>query len=255
MLPSYQYKLQKEIRDIVESLDFGLYLFGFPKYCVQHDHLYLKESNKFRISKICVGLLMNLCCVYSMFSVDVRRPNVDDIAQDMSDFANCIMLIFGIFYYLLHVISFNVLFIVDFFYKQRSVDLILEFQTIYRRIGLCNNIDTYIIGNWVSQIVNIVVEIMLLVIYYFFFSYGNFTTLLFSGLSDYIFIMYYIYYVSGIRIVVLLKECLDKWIQKVLVSQMKQENEEYYLKLFRSYQNIIDAYSMYKDIYRILVGL
>ncbi|KAF9800839.1 hypothetical protein SFRURICE_009313 [Spodoptera frugiperda] len=202
---------------------------------------------------ICVVLLMNFCCVYSMFSVEVRRPNVDDIAQDMSDFATCIMLIFGIFYYFLHVISFNVLFIVDFFYKQRSVCLILEIQTIYRRIGLCNSIQTYIIGNWVSQIINIVIEIMLLVIYYFFFSYGNFTTLLFSGLSDYIFIMYYIYYVSGIRIIVLLKECLDKWMQKVLLSQMKQENEEYYLNLFKSYQNIINAYSIYKEIYRILV--
>lgn len=79
--------------------------------------------------------------------------------------------------------------------------------------------------------------------------------LIIDDICDMMCIHFDLNFVIAIRIIILLKEYLDKWIENLLTMSSENDNNDECLELFEIiYESILKAYSLYTEIFQVLVS-
>lgn len=238
-------KLEKDIQRLALSYNLPLNLLLFSKYNLRINHI-SPNGKTYNIFAFCVMLLMNALYIYRTFILEISNKNLTFLESGLFQ-------IFAIFYGTTVMSGFMMMFILDLVHRDNNVLLILKIQTIHRSIDFSKDIQCYIGRNWISTVAIICANIITNAVFYGSFEMLDIGVIL-DLVSDIMWVAVDINYVIVIRIIILLKKYLDKWIKMVLITNAEYDNDERSRKLFRMYQNILEAYNLYTKIFHVLVS-
>lgn len=249
--PSYQVlpnnRLEKEFNEIAISYNDVLKLFLFSKYHVQNNHIYPKENNFQTLLSFCRTVFLVSMCIYRVVTAGVYSVRLE---QNSYTF---MFLLVIILFSIVHTFCFIMMFVLDIVHKYNNVDLILKIQAIYKNINFSENIRTYIIWNWISVLITISANIFLFGTFYLLRTDINALERILDLFCDITYIAYDINLIVAVRIIIFLRKNLDDWTKSI--NNEHHENNEKCLKLLEIYENILEAYNLYKNIFKILVSL
>lgn len=156
--------------------------------------------------------------------------------------------IITIILYIYFASSLIIFYIINFMQSHTKVLLILKIQMIHCHINFKGGVNSFIFWNWIHLFSIFFINFAIYTSYYISHHYFN----IIDSFIDLIFITLDIHLVYSIRIIRLLRTYLKHWCNNVLYI-CTEENVEYYDKLFETYQNILEAYKLYKENTQTLV--
>ena len=239
-------KLEKDIQRLALSYNLPLNLFLFSKYNVRNNRIY-PSGKIYHVYAFFFMLFPSVLYIYRMCLVEVTNQNITYIESSLFSF-------FAVLFGTNILFGFMMMFILDFVHKDNNVLLILKTQTIHRSIEFNTEIRYYIAWNWISTVAIICANIIINVVYYGSFEMYDVATVL-DMFSDIIWVAVDINFVIVIRIIILLKQYLDKWINMVLKTNYEYDFDQQCRKLLEIYQNILKAYYLYNRMFQVLVSL
>ena len=240
--------LDKDIQRLVYSFNYALNFFMASKYNVQNSHIY-PRGRKYQILAFCFMLFMIAMCFYRMFTLDRTYRN----EWNESYFKHKILMVISSVFFFTFAINFFIIFIEDEMHKTNNVLLILKIQNIHRSIDC--SVKNFIVWNWISIITVIALDIFFHALFYISLTYSFVVDLICDNICHLMYIASDINLVLAIRIIILLRKYLDKWIKDIQMINYEQGNQEHCLKLFEMYLKIIKAYNLFKTIFQVLVSI
>ncbi|PZC79297.1 hypothetical protein B5X24_HaOG200994 [Helicoverpa armigera] len=242
----FDYQLDKELHQIVNSFNFALNLCFSSKYYVQSNHIEARGM-KYRLLTSCYTIIMGLLCIYRIVTADIR-----DALMSYSE--NCFLRFLSGLYYTDYLLGFILCYILDIVHSHNHIILVAIFKVIHRSIDCSKIVSRFIIWNWITLCTTICIDLFIYVMYYGFFARFSLIENISDCLCDVMFITFYINYIIAIRVIILLKVYLDEWILNIRNLSNGLDRDEVCLKLIRVYNDIMKAYDLYKSIYQLLVS-
>ena len=241
-------RLEKDVQKIVYSFDYALCVYLNSKYSVRNGFIY--SSGKLsRLVSFCCMLVANMSCMYRLVIVDIR-----DVNKNMSNTEKDFFSLFVISYYILFIVGFTMMFILDTVHKNQNVVLMLKIQALNKSIDFSTNITSVIVWNWVSILTIIFINHFILIVYFTTCYYPDVIDLILDNVILIVFIGLEINFVISTRIIILLRKYLYEWIKAVVMMNHNLENKEQCKKLLKIYQSIMRTYSLYKRTFQVLVS-
>lgn len=225
--------LDKDIQRMFDSYHFILKFLLTPKYKIQNNEI------------VPVGKLIFiiwLILIIILFAVCAYRASIGDI--------HFILNAINLAYYIFTSIGCFVMFICLIYTSQGNCNLIIIFQKIHKSINISDYIKTFIVWNYVSVFFNFVFNVVTIFIY--FTICKDFSPIEFASKATYA--VFDINVVYATRLLILLNKYLSEWIKYVNKLERRVDNDdEYCLKLHKSYLLIMKAYNLFKILFNILV--
>ena len=241
-------RLEKDVQKIVYSLNYALCVYLNSKYSVRNGFIYSSGKMSHLLS-FCSMLVANMACIYRLVLVDVRKVN-----KSMSNTEKDFFSLFFSTYYIMFMVGYTIVFILDTVHKKRNVVLMLKIQALNKSIDFSTNITSIIVWNWVSILTIIFMNHFILIVYFTTCHYDNIIDLILDNIIIIVFISLEINFVISIRIIILLRKYLYEWIKAVVIMNHDLENKEQCQNLLNIYHNIMGTYNLYKRIFQVLVS-
>lgn len=239
-------RLEIEVQRIVHSFNFALHLFFSSKYYIRNNHIY-PRGNLYTAASFFYILMMIVVYFQRAFTKRVSDMLMKKIENDFASLCSA-------FLFILQSVCLIILFCVDIENKQNNLNLILKIQTIYKRFNFKKNIRSYVLWNYVSIISFICLDIYCLILFVRFRMYVNYADFASDIACDIAYLSFDINYIVAIRIIIFLKKYLVEWIKEIMAFEDNENNNELCQKLLDTYQDILEAYNLYKIIFRVLVS-
>ena len=243
-------RIEKEFKEIVRSFNLPLRILLSSKYDVHNNHIYPNQSKCQLVLSFCRMLFFNSMCLFRMYSTLSSSMFVNSATTEDVVFYFVLIL-----FTIAHSFSFTMLFIIDIVHKYNNVSLILKIQTVHKSIDFSKSLPTYVIWNWISILITISADIFITAGFYSKLHGLNIVIYLLNMLNDSLFFAFDINLMIATRVIVLLRKYLEEWIVDVLRTNNEQDNDEHCHQLLETYQNILEAYNLYKTIYQVLVSV
>ena len=234
-------RLEKDIQKVANAFNYPLNLFLTSKYEVKNNRIYATGTT-YRVFAFCVMLSANALCFFRIFVPE--ETNVTN--TQFFSFSTIIN-------FATYLLMFMMLFLLDYMHKNNNVLLILMIQDIYKSIDFVKSIRSFIIWSWISNFTIIFIHIFLNVTYCVTVTSYNIGLVL-DHICDLLCFPFDLNFVLAIRIIILLKKYLDKWIEHLMTISNEYDHNDEYLKMSGIYGNILKAYSLYNRIFKVLVS-
>lgn len=239
-------RIDKEVHSIFYPFNFILTLFFSSKFSMKDNYI-TPNGNKYYIVLSFIVLFVIVICVYRICSGDGGEA----IENDGN---NMIPLFINLSYYTYYSFGYTMLFILNITHRDNNVLLILRIQIIHRSVDFSNRIRSFINWNWISLLFVVLIDIFIYTLFYASSKYLNNLNFAIDVTCDLMFTTFDINVVISIRIITLLRKYLEEWIKKAQMINDEQENDINCIKLFETYQDILEAYKLYKIIFQVLVS-
>ena len=248
--PSFQVllnnQLEKEVQRIVYSFNFPLHLFLSSKFYVQNNHIY-SRGILYLLSSFLYLLITGVVLFYHGFLIEHKDHNMK---QTANTFFSILVSLFNI----IQFICLTLLFCLHIVHRHNNINLVLKIQTIFNSINFKNSIRSYVMWNYISILSYICLDFYCFSVYVIFHSNAPFIGIVTELLGTVAYLSFDVNYILAIRLIILLKICLDEWIKEILAIHDTENNNEHRQKMLDIYQNIFEAYNLYNTIFRVLVS-
>ena len=241
-------RLDKDIQGIAFSLNCTLSMFFHSKYNLRDGFIYPNGKTSRIVSILCM-LFMNLSSISRIMNINVR-----DMNNDMTSLEEDFFTLLASFLIVTFILGFTTMFILDIVHRNNNVLLILNIQNIFKSIDLSQSIQNLIDWNWISTITIVIYNIFIHTLYYWTSHYPDIIDLIVDCIIGILFFALEINLVVATRIIIILRKCLDQWIEDFLMMNGERDTYASYLKFLQIYRNIIKAYNLYKRIFQVLVS-
>lgn len=238
-------RLEKDIQRSLLPFNLTLKMLLSSKYNLRNNHIY-PNGKKYHIFAFCFTLFLSALHIYRTFIVDVIQQNM---TRSEGDLFSCISVLYGTTV----LFGYTMMCALDFTHNDNNILLIMKIQSIYKSIDFSTDMRCYIFWNWISIIIIICANVIITAIYYENIKTYDIGTIL-DIVSDIKWIELDINFTIVIRLIVLLTAYLETWIKNVRIMNCEYANDEQYIELFWIYQNIFEAYNLYKKIFHVLVS-
>ena len=232
--------LDKDIQQIFYPLNFLLLLLFSSKYTIQDNYITPNGKKRHILSFLSVCFVI-VVTVYDLY--------IDLMAH------NFLLLISINFMYVYYSFGMILVFILNFVHSENNMLLIRSFQIIHRSLDFSKSVRSFVTCNWIS-----VIHMFGLNTFIFVSFYASFRPVIFILLRNLLYITFDANILYAIHVLILLTKHVNEWIKKILTMKDEQEtdqvinSEPYCKELFSIYQNILEAYKLYKTIFQALVG-
>ncbi|PZC77806.1 hypothetical protein B5X24_HaOG200688 [Helicoverpa armigera] len=230
-------RLEKEVQRIVTPFNVILTAVCSPKFRIRNG--YITPSSK----KIHILLFFGItaCNVWSCYGI-TKSQNEYTTTSIVSYFFSL-----TIFFYYIDFILFtscNVL------HSRRQVSLILKIQELYRNIDITKKVKNYIIWTWIWFLATFSVFLV-----NFLSFLMNLDRIFFIHLSTYFAnLQFDLNFIYSVRIMTLLVIYLKEWTKSVVDLNEEEQNKEYFVKKFKTYQNILRAFKIFTLCFKDIVS-
>lgn len=234
-------RLDEEIQRILFPFNFFLTLFSCPKYSIRDNYI-TPNGNK-----ILIFQLFGICFVTA---ITIDLLGLTNLATFLPSGNAFIIKLISIFLNLTRWFNFISNAILNIKNSLDNVCLIIMIQSIYKSVKV-TGVFSFTVVNWIIVTIPIFIMVSASMSVAIIFSViPNF----FHNACTYILISYEIDFLYNTRILHLLCKYIDHWIKKIdMMTNDREDDEAYCLKLFETYQNILKAYEMYKKLYEVVV--
>ncbi|KAF9800093.1 hypothetical protein SFRURICE_016970 [Spodoptera frugiperda] len=226
---------------ILFPFNFFLTLFSCPKYSIRDNYI-TPNGNKTLIFQ-----LFGICFVTA---ITIDLLGLTNLATFLPSGNAFIIKLISIFLNLTRWFNFISNAILNIKNSLDNVCLIIMIQSIYKSVKV-TGVFSFTVVNWIIVTIPIFIMVSASMSVAIIFSViPNF----FHNACTYILISYEIDFLYNTRILHLLCKYIDHWIKKIdLMTNDREDDEAYCLKLFETYQNILKAYEMYKKLYEVVI--
>ena len=231
-------RIDKDIQEMLRPINLMLSLFLSSKYSIKDNYI-TPKGNIFYIATFFL-----LACIYGY---TVHRLFFGELEDTMGiNNSEIVNIMFG-FFFLFFCVGFTLIFILNFVHRDINISIILLIQRIYNGVEFSGSLKKVTRWNWICIIVSVCIDIFLQFLYSGlyddFFTLDVIISILFATLD--------INLVYGILLIILLRKYIEKWIEDVLAANGCEEKK--YIAFFDVYQNILEAFHLYKKIFQLLV--
>ncbi|PZC77054.1 hypothetical protein B5X24_HaOG200703 [Helicoverpa armigera] len=236
--------LEKEIQNIFRPFNYAFILLLSSKYTMQDN--YITPNGKLRTFLSCmsasyvsgVGFYYMISNKYLEYNSSVYSITVVTIVVQLIIIGYC----FGVILIMVN----------NFVFSQKNILLIVTIQTIGKNINLSKVVKNFIVGNWIAILIPSAIYAGIQGSFYIFYYIIDYTLVL-ATLCTIAFLAFELELVYALRVIVLLRKYLQGWVQ--MVSKLNYDQDDGYdcVKLFKIYQNILQAFELYKAVSQFLV--
>lgn len=215
-----------------------LTVFFTSKYTIRDNYI-TPKGYKFNVLLLTATVMSYGLFLYSVLNIDPDKYHNFYESRD-------IFYLF-MFFYALYVAGFTMLIFLNIIHSDNNISLILTIQYIYNSIDSIKNIKGVVFWNWVYVLGICGLNMFMYLLYYIAFDHFN----IIESFADWMFITFDVNLVCAIRFIILLEKYLVMWKQSVLDDELGIN----YAKLFDVYQNILEAYNLYKGVFQVVVRM
>ncbi|PZC77051.1 hypothetical protein B5X24_HaOG200700 [Helicoverpa armigera] len=242
----FQNHLHKDVQKMFYPFYYFFLLLLSPKYCIKDNYITPNSLKRNLVSFLGAFYVFVTSIVYACeegYKDYYNESNVHSLAMmsfiyslDISSFALGIMLVF----------------VQNIIYSRKNILIILMFERIRQSIDISKSIRSMVIWNWVFGTlyfsIHAIVFIELHVL-----SQVNFLMQIGGFICNYMYAIFDVNSVYGLRIMKILTTYLNRWTEMVLKLNEGEENLISCVKLFDIYTNILKAFELFKDVFQVLV--
>ena len=246
-------RIDKEIKELVRSFNVPLAIYLSSKYDICNNHIYPNQNKCLFLLSFCRTLFFGSMCLFRLSATlynSIYIKAVDLVSTE--DFVYWFVIIL---FFMQHIFSYTTLFILDTVHKYNNVNLILRIQTIHNNVNISNSYRIYIICNWISIFIIISTDLSVFTAFYYAFPKIDAVVYILNMLTDWSFFTFDINLIIATRVMVLLRKYLEEWIYDVLRMNEDIDYDEHCHQQLETYQEILEAYNLYKKIFQVLVSL
>lgn len=245
--PPLHPQLDEDIRRMAYSFHFPLKYMMTPAFRMKDNYISPHEKHSVILSSCYIIFLAILC----LYLTSTETEPADDMNEIEVAFLNLSLKC----YFVTYLTSVLMIFLTSIVHSNNTVSLILKIQAIHRTIYTSNCIKSYITWNWILIgslfVLNTIVNVL-----FYASDYEDKINDVCEMIFDFLIIVPDVNSLIAVRIMVLLKRYIDRWIEDVLeLNNNEQEDESECRKLLEVYRNILASYDLYKRVFQVLVRI
>ena len=235
-------KLDKDIQRIIQPFNIIFSVFFSSKYKIRNSYI-TPCDKKYQIILFVINVFFSVWSIYNMV---IDKSSNYYMNMFFNSSASFVIYLFSILsFYSIYIL----LLICNIVYSRTNISLILKIQEIHKSINITkNSVQSFVIGNWISFALLFCISITSITCFYMLFTHIYFLEFVIQILC----ITFDFNLVHYTCLIILLRKYLEAWI--LLVINYEEQSCEYCHKLFKIYENIFEAFKLYKTCFRVLVS-
>lgn len=234
--------IRKDVNRFFYPMHFVLTMILSAKYTLK-DNFITSKGIKYYITTYLILLLVIIIYTYQFFC-DVYYDE-NHLNQSVDRISTTV------FFYIYYIVCFNSIFILNIMKRNSNVLLILTIEKIHDIIFNNRSIERFIVWNWFLSIFLLIYDLFCYITVLVLNPYYDIRDLVF----DYMFTTLNLNFVYAIRIIILLTEYVKEWKNNIVTMNEDEDNEEYCIRMFDVFQNVLEAFKIFKELFQLVVSI